>query len=301
MDRARLTYKDAFHHVMNRGHGGENIFPDDSAKTRFLEILEESSRLYRMRLFVYCIMDNHYHLILQNSSGKLSEFMKNLNGEYGAYYRKRTGGTGYVFQGRFKSTLIQKDRYLTVAFVYILLNPVRAEITRNPWNYKWSSIRNYFNGRSETFLDSEFVRDLFGDKTVLKDLLREWRERDLPVKTTRLGYVLGDERFIESAKKKFDRRKMRSESTRRRIQEHDFEPVEKVIRDFEKKTGSSIKKIDTFTRVGTRLRDDLLVLLKERAGLTYTEIVRYSPFHSLKHYSLSQLYRRVKARMGKEE
>ncbi|MFQ5906891.1 MAG: hypothetical protein ACE5JA_10035 [bacterium] len=115
------------------------------------------------------------------------------------------------------------------------------------------------------------------------------------------GDVLGDERFIESPIRKFDRRKRRSESKRRRIQEHDFEPAEKVIRDFEKRIGRSIKKIDTSTRAGTRSRDELLVLLKERAGLVYTEIVRYSPFQSLKHYSLGQLCRRAKARMRKLE
>ncbi|TET44707.1 hypothetical protein E3J62_09570 [candidate division TA06 bacterium] len=301
MQRARLTYKGAFHHVMNRGHGGENVFPDDGAKARFLEILEASSILHKMRVFVYCVMDNHYHLILQNSSGKLSEFMKQLNGEYGAYYRRRAGGSGYVFQGRFKSTLIQEDMYMTVAVVYALLNPERAGVVRSPWRYEWSSIREYFDESSETFLDGEFVRDLFGEKSVLKDLLREWRSRDLSVKTTRLGDVLGDERFIESAMRKFDRRKRGSESKRRRIQEFDFEPAEKVIRDFEKRISRSIKKIDTSTRAGTRLRAELLVLLKERAGLAYTEIVRYAPFRSLKHYSLGQLYRRAKARTRKLE
>lgn len=73
------------------------------------------------------------------------------------------------------------------------------------------------------------------------------------------------------------------------------------MRDFEKRMDRSIKRIDTSTRAGTRLRDELLVLLKERAGLAYTEIVRYSPFQSLKHYSLGQFYRRAKARTRKVE
>lgn len=105
MRRARLTYRDAYHHVMNRGHGGEAIFHDDAARSRFLEMLEAGSTAQRIRVFAYCIMDDHYHVVLRNSSGKLSEFMKELNGEYGTYYRRRAGGSGYVFQGRFKSTL----------------------------------------------------------------------------------------------------------------------------------------------------------------------------------------------------
>jgi putative transposase len=282
---------------MNRGYGGRRIFGRIEEKGRFLEILEESSVLYRMRVFVYCVMDNHYHLILQNSSGKLSEFMKRLNGEYGAYYRRKVGGSGYVFQGRFKSTLIQEDAYMTVAVVYALLNPVRAGMVRSPWRYDWSSIGEYFDARDDSFLDIDFVRDLFGKRSVLDGLLREWRTRDLPVKRTRVGDVLGDERFIESATRRFDRRKKRSESRRRRIEEYDFESAEKVIGDFEKRIGRSIKRIETSTRAGTRLRDELLVLLKDRAGLTYTQIVSYPPFRSLKCHSLGQLYRRAKARM----
>ncbi len=292
----RLTYKGAFHHVTSRGHGGKAILEDTRAKMRFLEILEASSMLYRMRILAYCLMDSHYHLILQNSSGKLSDFMKRLNGEYGAYYRREFGGSGYVFQGRFRSTLIQEDAYMTVAVVYVLLNPVRAGLVRSPWRYEWSSISQYFDGKRETFLDREFVRNLFGERSVLRDLLREWRARDLPLRATRFGDVLGDDRFIESAIRRFDRRKRRSESGRKRIREYDYESAEKVIRDFEERIGSSVKRIDTSTRAGTRLRDELLVLLKERAGLTYTEIMRYAPFRSLKQYSLGQLYRRAKAR-----
>jgi REP element-mobilizing transposase RayT len=301
MWRARLTYKGAFHHVTSRAHGGENIFRGDGAKARFIDILQTSSLLHKVRVFVYCVMDNHYHLILQNSSGKLSEFMKKLNGEYGSYYRKKAGGAGYVFQGRFGSTLIEEDKYMTVAVVYALLNPVRAGIVSSPWDYEWSSINEYFAGSDTTFLDAEFVRDLFGEKVVLNELLREWRRRSLPVRASRAGDVLGDDEFIEFAMRKSDRRKMRAESKRRRIEEYGFEPAEKVIVDFEKRIGSHVEKIDTGTRVGSRLRDELLVMLKDRAGMTYTEIVRYPLFQPLKHYSLGQLYRRAKARMRRTD
>jgi len=71
-------------------------------------------------------MDNHYHLVLDNSSGKMSEYFKRLNGQYGMYYRKITGGKGYVFQGRFNSTLIEKDAYLLHSIAYLLRNPVRS-------------------------------------------------------------------------------------------------------------------------------------------------------------------------------
>lgn len=107
MRRVRLTYKGAYHHIMSRGIRGEDIFFDDGAKIYFLKTLQDRVKNQRIRIFAYCLMDNHYHLILQNSTGKMSEFIKGLSGQYEMYYRKRVGCKGYVFQDRFKSTLIQ--------------------------------------------------------------------------------------------------------------------------------------------------------------------------------------------------
>lgn len=291
-----MTYKGAFHHVMNRGHGGEKILLDDAAKTYFLDILKRRSVAQKIRIFTYCIMDNHYHIILQNSSGKLSEFMKQLNGEYGTYYRWRAGGSGYVFQGRFKSTLIQEDRYMDMAIIYTLLNPVRAGIASSPWRYKWSSIREYFTHRRATFIDSGFVEELFGEEKVLRSLLKEWAGRELPVEKTRMGYVLGDDTFIEAAIRRFDRRKRESKSRRMRMEEHDFPHVDKLIRDFEKRKQVRIEKIDPGTRIGRRLREELMIMLKDKAGLTYSRIAEYAPFQSLKYSSLGKLYIRAKGR-----
>lgn len=294
MRRARLTYKGAYHHVMNRGIKGENIFGDKRAKAYFLSILDEKSEKQGIGIFGYCIMRNHYHIVLQNSSGKLSEFMKQLNGQYGIYYRKRMGGKGYVFQGRFESTLIQDDRYMEMALLYVLLNPVRKGIVRDPWNYEWSSIGQYFARTKPSFIDTELVEELFKEKRALKELLVEWAVRDLPVKKTRAGYVLGEDSFIEQAIRKFDRRKKEEGSKRRRKHEYKLESAEKVIRDFEKQVGSKIEGIDVESRKGRVLRNELLVLLKDRAGLTYSEIIEYPLFQNLKYSSLGQLYKRIK-------
>jgi REP element-mobilizing transposase RayT len=295
MRRARLTFKGAYHHVMNRGHGGEKIFYDNASKNHFLNLLEEKSINQKIRIFAYCIMNNHYHLILQNSSGKLSEFMKQLNGDYGAYYRNKAGGEGYVFQGRFKSTLIQEDIYMKMAVVYVLLNPIRAGIVKSAWQYRWSSIRDYFTDRTTSFIDNEFINELFGRKKILRDLMKEWAERKLPLKTTRAGDVLGDERFIENAIRRFDRRKHKSRSKKMRKEEYDFPSVERMIKEFENEKELQIERLDLKTKSGRTIRNELLVLLKDHAGLPYSEIIRYPPFKSLKYSSLGQFYKRAKA------
>ncbi len=130
---------------MNRGANDEPIFQTDADKECFLELLERFSKLLKIRILAYCMMDTHYHLLLQNTSGKMSEFAKRLNGNYGNAYRKRWGGKGYVFQSRYKSTAVQEDSYLITSLLYLFRNPVRAMITDNPFNYHWSSINELFN------------------------------------------------------------------------------------------------------------------------------------------------------------
>ena len=118
MRRVRLTYEGAFHHGMNRGINGEAIFEGNQNKSFFLDFLEESVLKYKMRILAYCILNNHYHLVLQNTSGKLSDFFRHLNGKFGMYYRQRSRDIGYVFQKRFTSTIIQNDEYLRSAIGY---------------------------------------------------------------------------------------------------------------------------------------------------------------------------------------
>ena len=148
MRRARLSWQGAYHHVMNRGLNDEFIFNSNELKNGFLTLLKEKSKKLKIRIFAFCIMDNHYHLVLENTTGKMSEFMKILNGSYGWLYRKIKGGKGYVFQSRYESTLIENDYYLIQSIGYILLNPVRAGIIKSAKDYIWSSIGEYFKGRS---------------------------------------------------------------------------------------------------------------------------------------------------------
>ena len=292
---ARVTYEGAYHHVMNRGIWNEDIFPDDSAKKYFLRVIKEKTKILKTKLFAYCIMDNHYHLILQNSSGRLSEFMKRVNGQYGIYYRNRYGGKGYVFQGRFKSTLIQEDKYLAVVIVYLLLNPVNASIVEDPYKYKWSSINEYFVGKNSDIIDNEFVEAIYRNKMGMNKLLKEWLGKDIMTRKTRIGYIIGDDDFIEEAHKRYDRRKSKGESKRMRIDDYIFDSAPKVIKRFEEEKGIKISKIEINTRKGKKLRSELLVLLKEKAGLRYAEIMKYPIFKSLKYSSLGQIYKRTKS------
>lgn len=293
-----MTFIGAFHHVMNRGINGMDVFPNDKVKDIFLNLVREKSRLLKIEIYAYCILDSHFHIVLQNSVGKMSEFLRQICGQYASIYRKIEGGRGYVFQDRFRSTLIQDDSYLKMSILYVLLNPVRAKIVLNPFSYNWSSINEYFSkdkDNSEKIVRGDFVEGLFVNKKNLTDGLNAWIQRDLPVEITIAGQILGAVDFKEKAARLF---KSRSNEGRREnpIGNQKFQTVSEIIREFEERNGVDLQNLSFSSFSEKRLRGRLLVLLKDKGGLTYSEILQFPVFKSLKFSSLGQIYKREKAK-----
>lgn len=296
----RLTYPGAFHHATNRGINGENIFSHESDKGTFLELMEKKARLNAIRVLAFCLMDNHYHLVLENTSGRMSQFFRQLNGHYGLYYRQKTGSRGYVFQNRFYSSLIQDEAYLILAIRYVLQNPVKAGLTAAAISYPWSSARLYFKGSQVDWLAGDLVEGLFKTRKGFREALCDVSDSTLPVLRTRLGAVIGHEEAVERALAKFERRKVEADAKRLRSEDHFFEPEEKVIQEFESKHKIKIDEIDCETYAGKRLRGELLFWLHDLAGLKYTQIVEIPLFYNLKPQSLGHLYKNAKRRDDEE-
>lgn len=283
---------------MNRGHEGKKIFLKDSEKNLFLKLLKETAKRYRIRIFAYCIMDNHYHLVLENSSGRMSEFFKKLNGQYGRIYRRENKGKGYVFQDRFKSKLIQDDSYLLMVIGYVLKNPVRAGSVTDFLDYQWSSSSFYFKEDTSDIVDNKYVEALYGSLYNMSDQIRNLTIKKLPVILTRVGEIIGGEEFVVESLEKFNRRKPNDQVEEyKRKDDYYFDPVEKVFYEFKKKHKINAFDIDTKSYKGKRLRGELLVYLKDNAGLTYGMIKKVPIFSDLKITSLGWIYKNAKARM----
>lgn len=298
MRRARLTYPGAFHHVMNRGIRGEYIFPDEKDKQTFLEILSEKAKLLGVRLIGYCVMNNHYHLLLENSSGRMSALLKQVNGSYGIYYRRKHGGKGYVFQNRFKSTLIQDDAYLRLAILYLLQNPVRAGLVVKNIEHPWSSAGEYMGKTRQPITDVPFVHELWGGKkNMMKEILGN-RLDTLPIKKSDFGDLLGEYEFLTKALERRDKRINEKSLERRRKDDSWFDPVEKVYRELEKEHGIKFERVDYGTLAGKQWRGELLVRLKELSGLTYREIAQLPEFRDIKLHSLAKLYKDARKRIA---
>ena len=122
----RIEYPGAFYHVINRGQRQDAIVEDDRDREHFLSCLERMATLFGVRLHGFCLMTNHYHLVIETPEANLSRAIQWLNVSHAVYYNRRHGMTGHLFQGRFKAILIEADAYLETLSRYIHLNPVRV-------------------------------------------------------------------------------------------------------------------------------------------------------------------------------
>jgi putative transposase len=129
----------AVYHVMARGNRKSTIFHDDEDRRRFLQIVEHAVVVYCLRILAFCLMRNHYHFVLEAPECNLSDAMQFINGVFAQRSNRRHGQTGHVFEGRFRSLVIQRESYLTRAARYVVRNPVRAGLVGNPAAWSWSS------------------------------------------------------------------------------------------------------------------------------------------------------------------
>ena len=135
----RLEFAHGLYHVTSRGDGREDIYREDADRELFLEVLSDTVDRFNWMIHAYCLMGNHYHLLIETPDGNLSKGMRQLNGVYTQRFNRKHQRVGHVFQGRYKAIIVQKDSYLLELARYIVLNPVRAEMVRSARDWPWSS------------------------------------------------------------------------------------------------------------------------------------------------------------------
>ena len=154
----RIEYPGAWYHVMNRGRRSEVTFPEHKDYYRFIDLLIESCELWNICISAYCLMPNHYHLLIHTPAGNLSRCMRHINGVYTQRYNRAHSCDGQLFRGRFKSILVEGDHYLLQLVRYIHRNPLRANLTKNMDKYKWSSHAGYISyAKKWDWLHKDFI------------------------------------------------------------------------------------------------------------------------------------------------
>lgn len=198
----RLEFEGAVYHITARGNARQDIFLGDEDRVGFLAVLADVVDRFGWICHAYCLMSNHYHLLIETPEANLSNGMRQLNGVYTQAFNRRHGRVGHVLQGRFKSILVEKESHLLELARYVVLNPVRANMVRYARQWKWSSYRATTGQTpSSEFLTTEWILSQFhGNVDRAHRAYRQFVKegRDAPAwDKLRGGILLGSEDFVE--------------------------------------------------------------------------------------------------------
>ena len=207
----RVQYPGAWYHITSRGNERKEVYKSKRDRDQFLSYLESAHERYGAGIHVYCLMNNHYHLLLETPRSNLSQILHHINGAYTTYFNIKRNRSGHLFQGRYKAILVDKDAYCKELSRYIHLNPVRAGMVEKPSEYTWSSYAYYIGLRKRPeWLTTDFILGYFGKST--KESQKTYRqfhekaiggENESPLKDIFASTFLGGKAFIDEAKEKW--------------------------------------------------------------------------------------------------
>ena len=198
----RIEFAGALYHVTSRGDGQEDIYLDDKDREIYLEVLADAQHRFNWTIHAYCLMSNHYHLLIETPDSNLAKGMRHLNGVYTQRFNRHHKRVGHVFQGRYKAILVQKDSYLLELSRYIVLNPVRAEMVRSVKDWPWSSYRATAGLVDENkWLTTNWILAAFSRKK--RDAVQQYRafvtkgrNQPKPWEDLKNQIYLGDDNFV---------------------------------------------------------------------------------------------------------
>lgn len=195
----RLQILDGIYHLTARGNERAAIFRDDADRRHFLELVADVRERYHWRIFSYCLMSNHYHLLAQTPEPNLARGMRQLNGVYAQSFNRRHARVGHLLQGRYSARLVQADEHLLASARYIVRNPVRAGLCQHPREWRWSSHRATLGLEPPWFLEiGAFLAHYAPLPEVAREHYRTHTEQAEGERSTH-PLVDGDESFIAAA------------------------------------------------------------------------------------------------------
>jgi len=287
----RIEYPRAFYHVLSRGIERRPIYWDAADRLKFLESVQKAISKYHIQVYAYCLMGNHYHLLLQTMDGNLSRVMQYINGGYVTYFNTKRKRVGHLFASRYKGIVVDKDSYLKELTRYIHLNPVRAKMVEKPEDYRWSSYNAYLGRTKTVWLNADWVLGVFSSiETVAlqryKSFVEEGIDRDVedPFKAVVASTVLGKESFVEQMKeqlKRKDKEQKRTEEIKKLSLFPSLHKIEEFVgeefRDLNVKLRRKIAVYLSYQYSGKKLRE---------IGAKFGEIGRKGVYGLLKRFSM---------------
>ena len=204
----RIEFEGAYYHILSRGNERRNIFSDNDDRVSFLETLGKMSDRFEVEVYAYVLMDNHYHLLLKTNNPNISKSMQWFGTTYTRQYNVKHKRNGHLFQGRFKSFLIENDEYLMHLSCYIHRNPLRAGIVRRLAGYPWSSYSIYAYGKkSPEWLLTKPILSLLDTKNkhlAYRKIVQSYSREETKIwEDFRHGLFLGSQKFVDRIKSKY--------------------------------------------------------------------------------------------------
>jgi len=200
----RIEFPGAVYHVTSRGNARQAIFIDDEDRGRFFGILSTVVERFNWFCHAYCLMENHYHLLIETLDGNLSKGMRELNGVYTQEFNQKHRRVGHLFQGRYKAIIVEKDSHLLSLCRYVVLNPVRSGLIEKPEQWRWSSYKASTGvAKKPVFLTVDWIlSQLGGRKRVAREkykkFVMEGIDKESPWETLKGQIFWGTEEFIKN-------------------------------------------------------------------------------------------------------
>lgn len=194
----RVEFPGAHYHVTARGNARQEVFLDDDDRRAFLKLLAKEVRQQGWRLYAYCLMSNHYHVLIETPEANLSRGMRRLNGVYTQAFNRRHSRVGHVLQGRYKSIVVDRDSYWLELCRYVVLNPVRARLVKQVSGWPWSSYRaTAGDTAAPDWLDVEPIVEQLGSHSAYRRFVAQGKGLPSPWGELRGQIWLGHEAFLE--------------------------------------------------------------------------------------------------------
>jgi len=242
--RAREKSDNGIYHIILRGNSRQEIFHDDEDFIRFIETLNRYKTKTNMKVHGWCLMNNHVHLLLEKGEEELSATMKRIGVSFVWFYNRKYETTGHLFQDRFKSEIIDSDKYLLTVIRYIHQNPVKARLVKNPVDWKWSSCPGYYGEKTlyANLLDSDLILGMFAEDR--NTAIREFIE---------FNEAVNDDKCLE-------------DDIKRRLKDEEaIEEIKKVM------VGFNLVEIKSLPK---EQRDEILSRIKKIEGITQRQAAR---------------------------
>ena len=305
MGRAwRIEYEGGLYHVLSRGNERKDIFVDERDRLTFLDAIGEMADHYDVDIFAYVLMGNHYHLLLRTNQANLSKSMQWLALTYTRRFNNRHLRSGHLFQGRFKSIIVQNDAYLMRLSCYIHRNPLRAGIISRLAEYPWSSYKAYAYGdKAPDWLMTKPILGQFKVKNkyqAYREKVQQYAEEEKNLwEDFRHGMIIGTKEFVDKIRSAYLPEKLHKEIPQQRDLAKGVDPVAK-LKEAARMLDCDLDHFRRVPRITKADRDDrdLLVLSVWKTGvLTNDKIGR---LFGMTYSSVSHIVRSIRLRMEQD-